>query len=68
MKEIRKYRCEFCHVEYTDKAEAMGCERSHKKPIEIVDVVYRARSVDRSGLPAKITVKMSDGSGIIYSR
>ena len=40
MKEVKHYICEICGTEYNDKAKAQGCEKGHKKPIEIIKASY----------------------------
>ena len=68
MKEIKHYICEMCGTEYNDKKRAQACERSHFQPEEIVNSHYQPASVDASGYPINIEVKMSDGRKVVYKR
>lgn len=68
MKEIKRYVCEICKTEYTDKAQALKCERAHMPPLEIVSQRYRPITDDQSGYPQTITVKMGDGKEVTYKR
>ena len=68
MKEVKHYICEICGTEYSDKSKAQGCEKGHRKPVEITKASYVSISNDRTGYPMRITVKMSDGSEHIYRR
>ncbi|WP_314667093.1 hypothetical protein [uncultured Selenomonas sp.] len=68
MKKITRFACEICGTEFADSDKAKHCEKSHKKPKEILHCRYNPVGVDTSGYPQTITVKMSDGKEILYKR
>lgn len=68
MKKITHYLCEICGTEYGDKGKAATCEKTHLAPKEIISLVYHPRTVDSSGYPITIDVKMADGSVRRYKR
>lgn len=70
MKEIvtKKYRCEICGTEYTERVKCKRCEESHRKPLEIVGGRYISHTNDESGYPITIDVKMSDKKIVRYRK
>lgn len=68
MKEIRNYGCEICGTVYSEKARAVECEKSHKRPGKVMSGDYYPYSVDKQGYPIKIHVKMSDGNVVSYKK
>lgn len=68
MKVVEKYRCEICGTEYTDRAKAIACEKSHKKIKVISDCRYQPITVNSSGYPVTITVTFTDGHTATYKR
>ena len=68
MKKIELYACEVCGTQYAEKAKCQQCEKSHKKPVEIVKTRYLSFAQNETGYPQHIQVKMSDGQVIAYHR
>ena len=68
MREIKRYACEFCGTEFSDRGKATACEKSHKSPVEIVRCRYNSIGVDKTGYPQTVTIKMKDGKEIIYKK
>ena len=66
MKEIKHYICEYCHTEYASADEAQSCEKLHKEPKKIIDVVYKSKNSDLYGYPESILIQMSDGAKVLY--
>ena len=67
MRERISYICEICGAEYSDKNQCELCENFHKKPVEIVGVMHFADS-KFLGYPARVRIKMTDGSVIEYKK
>lgn len=68
MKEVKHYVCDICHVEYSSKVSCEKCEKTHRKPIKIVDAKYVGFIGAVNGYPVSITVKMEDGKEVMYKR
>ena len=70
MKQRTLYTCEICHTDYADKYDAEQCEKNHSRSakLKIVDAKYHPYSVDRSGMPAVITVQGENGKTAKYRR
>lgn len=68
MIEVSKYKCEVCGTEYNDKEKAKKCEMSHKLVVAIQQKHYVSHSVDSTGYPVKLSVKMTDGKTVTYKR
>lgn len=68
MKEVKHYVCDICHIEYSSKESCERCEKTHCKPIKIVDARYVGFTYNAKGYPVSITVKMDDGEEVIYKR
>ena len=68
MKEVKHYICELCGTTYDDIKEVRKCEEGHKRPVEIIKAYYLPKHLTVSGIPHRITVKMSDGSEYDYER
>lgn len=68
MEELKLYRCEFCGTSYKEKKRCIECEKSHKKPVKIIDSRYVAENDNKKGYPVSITVQMEDGNKVIYKR
>lgn len=57
MKAKTLYTCEICLTDYAEKADAIKCEREHKKYECVKDFRYQAHSP----YPTKVEVKFADG-------
>lgn len=68
MKEVKHYVCDICHVEYSSKVSCEKCEKTHCKPIKIVDARYVGFMDTVTDYPVSITVKMEDGKEVMYKR
>lgn len=68
MKEVKKYICEICHTEYSDKSACTRCEKGHVTAREIAKERHLSISQNGKGYPVSITVKMSDGTEKVYKR
>ena len=68
MKKVERFICEVCGTEYTDKARCGRCERSHKEPQKIVSATYRPITVDGTGYPEHLNVRISDGQTVRYKK
>lgn len=66
MRERITYICDICGAEYSDKYQCELCENFHKKPIEIVGSSHYGAENKYLGYPARVRIKMSDGSVIEY--
>lgn len=65
MKEIIRYRCEYCGMEHTKKEECEECEKSHIPPDKILNSDFNN---DHCGYPEAITVKFKNGKKGRYKR
>lgn len=69
---IKKYQCETCFATYDNEEECHRCERSHVRPVAIVDTGnsfdYCIPNTWRKGdrYPQGLYVLMSDGSVRVY--
>jgi hypothetical protein len=75
MKEIRRYVCEFCGVNFDSKEKARLCETSHTIPKEIKSARYVSSNKNgdpkcnyANNYPEAITILMSNGKEIDYTR
>lgn len=68
MKNIEKYVCDFCNVEYADKRIAEQCESNHKKTKGICACRWLPWAHDKVGTPYEITVEMINGEKVKYRR
>lgn len=68
MKSVIHFICENCGAEYADKKKAAACEKTHLEPKEIVKCGYLPVTIDSSGYPQTIDVKMPDGTVRRYKR
>lgn len=72
MKEINKFQCEHCNVEYKSKIDAMDCEKNHKMPEGINNAIshmrFKAKNDDHSGYPQSVNIKFDDGKTIKFKR
>lgn len=68
MKKVEHYICEVCGTEYNDMQKCIDCESGHHKPVKIIDAKWAPLNNDRSGYPARIYIKMSNGETITYKR
>ncbi len=62
MIEIKTYICGICGAQYNDKIQCERCVNSHKKPVEIVGASYCRTESKHLGYPARVRIKMSNGS------
>lgn len=63
MKEITKYKCEYCGTVYDAMKDCQECEEGHHIPQTITGFMYNHIS---SGYPDRIVVRMSNGASISY--
>ena len=68
MKKTELYACEVCGTQYSEKCKCQECEKSHKKPVEVVRAEYLSVAQNRLGYPYRLHVKMSDGRIVEYRR
>lgn len=66
MKRIELYECEVCGAQYTEKTDAMRCEKGHKRPGEIVYCKYAQGLA--LGYPIEIDVKFGNEPGVVTYR
>ena len=67
MKKIDLYVCEICGTQYKEKAKCQECEKTHVRPVQIIDEKYMAKNCNGE-YPIYIMVKMEDGKTITYKR
>ena len=68
MKELTKYKCDYCNTEYKNKSDAQQCEDNHKTKAVIIKSHYLNYSQDKSGYPQKIFIEFENGKVIEYKR
>lgn len=68
MRETKLYICEVCGTQYADKKKCLACEKSHKKPVNIVNCKYIPQKDNNKGYPIRIDIKMEDGNIVSYKR
>lgn len=70
MKEKTLYTCQICNTDYSEKADALDCEKNHKD-IESAVIVgdYMSKSWIGDGTPIRLKVKF-EGSDkwVVYKR
>lgn len=52
------YTCDICHTDYSNKTDALKCEKEHCKCVEITDMRYNAHF----SYPFMIEIIFSDGT------
>lgn len=58
MKEKTLYTCQFCNTDYSEKADALDCEKNHKDIDSAVIVGdYMPKSLIGDGIPINLKVK-----------
>lgn len=60
--EVKNYICDVCLAPYLDPVEAKKCEKSHRLPVEVENMLYRGSKT----YPDVISVRMSDGKTLWY--
>lgn len=65
MKKIDLYQCEICGTQYKEKSKCQDCEKSHVKPVQIVEEKFMPKNCNGK-YPVHITVKMADGKNVTY--
>lgn len=68
MKELTKYKCDYCGTEYKEKSNAQQCEDNHKVNATISRRHYLNYAQDKSGYPQKVYIQFEDGKVIEYKR
>ena len=70
MKEKTLYTCQICNTDYSNKADALDCEKNHKDIDSAVIVgVYMPKSWLRDGTPIKLRVKFKGSDKwVVYKR
>lgn len=70
MKEKTLYTCQICNTDYSNKADALDCEKNHKDIESAVIVgVYMPKSWLRDGMPTKLRVKFKGSDNwVVYKR
>lgn len=68
MKEKVLYECELCHTQYAAKIDAQCCENNHKRVISVDAERFLSEKQDATGYPISVTLVMSNGVKIKYSR
>ena len=67
MKKKELYTCEICGTDYADKANAMACEKAHKK-VNTAKITgkFKPIAMHPSGVPYKLEVVFADGTAAVY--
>ena len=65
MKEITKFKCEYCGFVYDDKAKCQDCEDKHHKAECITGVMYESLNPT---YPSRIVVRFDNGASISYMK
>lgn len=68
MKEISKYKCEICGIEYAERLKCEKCESGHKLKAKIKSTHYLPITVDGTGYPNEVEIVFADGSVKKYKR
>ena len=70
MKEKTLYTCQICNTDYSNKADALDCEKNHKDIDSAVIVgVYMPKSWLSDGMPIKLRVKFKGSDKwVVYKR
>ena len=70
MKEKTLYTCQICNTDYSNKADALDCEKNHKDIDSAVIVgVYMSKSWIGDGMPIKLRVKFKGSDEwVVYKR
>ena len=67
MKKIDLYQCEICGTQYKEKYKCQECEKSHVKPLRIIDEKYMPKNCNGE-YPVHITVRMANDKTVMYKR
>lgn len=70
MKEKTLYTCQICNTDYSEKADALDCEKNHKD-IEGAVIVgdYKPKAIAGDGIPIKLRVKFKGSDKwVVYKR
>ena len=62
MKEIKKYRCEYCGKEYEKNEKADDCEKFHNKHPKIIKSVYEP--YQDHGMPRYLYLENDDSTAV----
>jgi uncharacterized lipoprotein NlpE involved in copper resistance len=68
MKELKRYVCEYCGTEYAAKEKAKKCEANHASKAKVIKEFFQPLSVDRTGVPIKLSVNFSNGKTYLFKR
>lgn len=70
MKEKTLYTCQICNTDYSEKADALDCEKNHKVIDNAVIVgVYMPKFLAGDGVPIKLRVKFKGSDEwVVYKR
>lgn len=68
MKEITKYKCEYCGFVYDDKEKCADCESNHQIPVEIADFIHHQGQTTCSKYPHSVVIKFQNGASIVYKK
>ena len=70
MKEKTLYTCQICNTDYSNKTDALDCEKNHKDIDSAVIVgVYMPKSWLNDGMPIKLRVKFKGSDKwVVYKR
>ena len=67
MIEVTQYQCEVCKKYYTEREQCEECEASHVAVDSVTDYRYLSKDVGpECKYPCAVTVKMADGSVLVY--
>ena len=64
MREHHYYECEICLAEYSTEEKANACEKSHVKPVGIVD--YKTRWKANGEYPYELAITFENGDTQTY--
>ena len=64
MKEIVKYKCEYCGTVFDELNECETCESNHQHPINTTGELYNPGSQ----YPHSVVIKFKNGASIVYKK
>lgn len=68
MKEVKRYKCDYCRTEYDKKSDAEKCEHAHKMPESFNNAKFLPIDREPSGYPITVNITFKNGETIRYVR
>lgn len=68
MKEITKYKCEYCGFVFDEKEKCVKCEMNHELPVGITGFTHCQGQTPHSQYPHQVIVKFQNGASIVYRK